>query len=505
MASALGLPCPCPGGGSWQDTAALKAAAPLGACGFESRPGHWSLSAPPRRASIERVRLIAVAVAASPTGQAHKGLVKALVVIGSMLAVVSCFATWAERQALTTDDWVNTSGRLLENEQIQKALANYAVDQLYANVDVNTELERALPKNFKQLSGPASTGLRSLATDGAQRVLATSRFQGLWRDANRSAHRTLVNIIEDKGQAVSTSGGEVDLRLRPLIIQVSDQLGLGGNITDKLPPDAGRLKILRSDQLGLAQTIAKVIRGFALISSLLALVLFALAIYLSRGYRWITVFGVGIGLILVGIVVLILRDVAGNVLVDQLASESAKPAADAAWSIGTSLLASIARNLIVYGGFFVLGAWLASPHRSSVATRRALTPVLREYPVAVGAVLGVIALIWLLSGVESTRAILTRLVLITMAGVGLYELRRKSIAEFPDANLGEMTTRARVWVASMWRGRERARPQPEDRRLERLERLAALHERGALSDQEFEAEKAAVLRIGDRTPEASDM
>ena len=434
-----------------------------------------------------------MADAATPTGQRHTGVVKALVVVGSLLAVVACFATWAERQALTTDDWVNTSGRLLENEEIRNALAAYSVDQLYANVDVNAELEKALPKNFKQLSGPASTGLRSLATTGAQKVLATSRFLQLWKNANRTAHETLINIIEDKGNVVSTSGGEVDLKLRPLIIQVSNQLGLGGNIADRLPPDAGTLRVLRSDQLGLAQTIAKVIRGLALIATLLALALFALAIYLSRGYRWITVLGVGIGLILVGIVVLILRDVAGNVVVDQLAADSAKPAADAAWSIGTSLLASIARSIIVYGGFFVLAAWLASPHRSSVATRRALTPVLRDYPVVVGAVLGIIGLIYLLTGIDSTRALLMRLVLFAMAAVGVYELRRTSIADFPDATLGEVPERVRVRASSMWRGRQRTQPEPQDRKLERLERLASLHERGVLSDEEFEAEKAAVM------------
>src|SRR5919204_6543410 len=104
-----------------------------------------------------------MAKAGSPPGQPHTGLVKALVVVASIVAVIACFSAWAERQALNTDDWVNTSGRLLENEQIQKALANYAVDQLYANVDVEAELHNALPKNFKPLSGPASTGLRSVA------------------------------------------------------------------------------------------------------------------------------------------------------------------------------------------------------------------------------------------------------------------------------------------------------------------------------------------------------
>jgi uncharacterized membrane protein YfbV (UPF0208 family) len=160
------------------------------------------------------------------------------------------------------------------------------------------------------------------------------------------------------------------------------------------------------------------------------------------------------------------------------------------------LLASIAREIIIYGGFFVIAAWLASPHRSAVAARRAITPVLRDHPVPVAAVLGIIGLIWLLSGIDSTRAILTRLVLLAMAGVGIYELRRRCVTDFPDATLGEVPERIRARASSMWRGRQRARPEPQDRKLERLERLASLHERGAISDAEFEAEKAMVMAGG---------
>jgi Short C-terminal domain len=292
---------------------------------------------------------------------------------------------------------------------------------------------------------------------------------------------------------VSTSGGEVVLELRPLIVQVANQLGLGGDLADRLPPDVGNLKIIDSDELGLAQTIAQLIRGLALVTSLLALALFALAIYLSRGYRWITVLSIGVALIIVGIVVLIARELAGNVLVDQLASEGAKPAAEATWSIGTSLLASIARSVILYGVFFLVAAWLASPHRSAVATRRALTPVLRDYPVWVWSAFAVIGIVYLLTGVDSTRAILTRVILLALAGVAIYELRRSSIAEFPDAKMSELPNRIQARFSAMWRGRERARPEPEDRRLERLERLADLHERGVLDDEEFKSEKAALL------------
>jgi hypothetical protein len=444
-----------------------------------------------------------VADAGSPSGQSHTGLVKALVVIASVLVLIACFATWAERQALTTDDWVDTSGRLLEDKAIQEALANYAVDQLYANVDVSTELKKALPPDFKQLSGPASSGLRALGTDGAEKVLATSRFQELWKQANRTAHENLLAIIDDRSNVVKANNDEVVLRLRPLIIQLADQLGIGTTAAQKLPADAGNLRILRSDQLGLAQTGAKAIRGLALVTTLLALALFALAIYLSRGYRWVTVLATGIGLILAGVVVLILREVIGGVVTRQLATDTARPAADAAWSIGTSLLASIAHSVIIFGIFFIVASWLASPHPSSVATRRALAPVLREYPAAVAAVLGTIALIWLISAADSTRATLTHLALIAMAAVGLYELRRWTMREFPDATLAEAPTQIRDRCVEWWQRRGRpalagpegngSAPEPQDRRLERLERLAALRERGALSDKEFEAEKAALL------------
>ena len=98
-----------------------------------------------------------------------------------------------------------------------------------------------------------------------------------------------------------------------------------------------------------------------------------------------------------------------------------------------------------------------------------------------------------------TRAILTRLILIAIAGAGLYELRRWTMREFPDVQTGDMVGRMREQVSGWWnrRGRPAPGPQtpshPEDRRIERLERLASLRERGLLSQEEFEAEKAALV------------
>jgi Short C-terminal domain len=68
-------------------------------------------------------------------------------------------------------------------------------------------------------------------------------------------------------------------------------------------------------------------------------------------------------------------------------------------------------------------------------------------------------------------------------------LRRQTVREFPDAIRSEGGMLARLRRRGEPAGREAVAAGTVDR----LERLAALHERGALTDEEYEAEKALLL------------
>jgi hypothetical protein len=452
--------------------------------------------------------------------------VKGLVILGSVLAFLSVFAIWTERQALNTDDWVATSDHLIQNPTIRAAVASYLVDQLYENVNVEAELKDILPGDTKELAGPAAGGLRQVAGSGAEKVLETSTAQTLWEDANRSAHEQLISVLEDKGEAVSTSEGNVSLNLGSLLTNLANQVGIGQDLAAKLPPDAGQIQILRSDQLKTAQNIAIAIKGLALVLSLLTFLTFAAAIYLSRDGRWVTVLFSGIGLIAAGFAVIVFRQIAGGIVVDQLVvTESAKPAGEATWSIATSLMVSIATTVIVVGVLFAIAGWLASPTGSARATRRAIAPVLRQHAALVYTGLALIVCFYFLSGpTQGLRSFLTTLVVAGMAAFGIHELRKQTAEEYPgatyddvfgqtrdkvvnavkDANIGERVGEQ----ASKLRRPEARRPAPdetaeattatipvgeEDARLQRLERLASLHEKGVLNDEEFAAEKARLL------------
>jgi hypothetical protein len=441
-------------------------------------------------------------------------------VLGSLLAFLSVFAIWTERQALNTDDWVDTSGRLIQNETIRTAVGDYLVDQLYENVDVEKELSEKLPGDTKELAGPISGGLRQFAGDGANQVLQTSTAQELWKSANRTTHEQLLAVLEEKEGTVSTEEGKVSLELGSLVTNLADQVGIGASLAEKLPPDAGQITILRSDQLKTAQDIVVAIKGLALLLSLLTFLCFGVAIYLSREGRWVTVLSCGIGLIAAGFAVIVAREVAGGVVVDQLVEEdSVKPAAEAAWSIGTSLMTSIATTVIVVGVLFGIAGWLASPTGSARSTRRVLAPVLGAHVAYVYAALAVVFCIYLLSApTHNLRSFLTTLVIAGLAAFGIHELRKQTSEEFPDAsyddvfgdakdrvvdavkdaNLGERASKLRL--PEMRRPEAGASPSEaptetldEDTRIARLERLATLHEKGVLSDEELATEKARVL------------
>ncbi|HEX4464844.1 MAG TPA: SHOCT domain-containing protein [Solirubrobacterales bacterium] len=452
----------------------------------------------------------------------RRRLVRVLIVLGSLLAFLSVFAIWTERQALDTGEWVNTSGRLIQNSKVREAVSNYLVDQLYENVDVEKELSEKLPGDTKELAGPISGGLRQVAGSGAEKVLESSTAQELWKSANKTTHEQLLEVLEEKEGTLATEEGKVSLNLGSLITNLASQVGIGANLAEKLPPDAGQITILRSDQLKTAQDIVVAIKGLALVLSLLTFLCFGFAIYLSRESRWVTVLYSGIGLIAAGFAVIVFREVAGGIVVGQLVNEeSVKPAAEAAWSIGTSLMTSIATTVIVIGVLFGIAGWLASPTGSARSTRRSIAPILREFPAYVYAGLAIIVGIYFLSApTQNLRSFLTTLVIAGLAAFGIHELRKQAGEEFPDASYGDVVGRTKDKVvgavkdanlgerAAKLRLPEMRKPNgeggneattaampldDEDARLARLERLASMHEKGILTDEEFASEKQRVL------------
>jgi hypothetical protein len=358
-------------------------------------------------------------------------LVWVLLVLGTLVVLVGSLTVWVKRQALDTDSWVDTSSRLLEDDDVRAALSTYIVDELYSNLDPEETLEDQLPENLQGLAGPLAGALRQPAVDGVDNFLQRPRVQELWATANRAAHEALLRILnDDTREGVSTAGGVVTLDLRTLLVRIGEELGFGEQLDSRLPESAGQITILQSDQLEAAQTGVKIIKVLSWLIILVAVALFAGAVWLARGRRS-TLRNVGAALLLVGILLLVIRRAVGNYVVDALASgESIKDAVGSTWIIGTNLLAQVAWALIIYGLVILIGTLLAGPSRYPSRMREALAPSFRERPELGWCLLAGVYLLLILWGpVPALRNWLGVILLGALIALGFEAFRRVVLGE----------------------------------------------------------------------------
>ncbi|MFL5756738.1 MAG: SHOCT domain-containing protein, partial [Chloroflexota bacterium] len=152
--------------------------------------------------------------------------------------------------------------------------------------------------------------------------------------------------------------------------------------------------------------------------------------------------------------------------------------------------------LIAYGLVIVASAWLAGNTRPARFLRESFAPTLRENPgAAYGFVGGILLLVVAWGPTPALRNIVTILLFAGLLAFGVTMLRRETALEFPDAQHGDAMNRLRERrTASKAPKAPAATPADAamSRRLDELERLVALHDRGDLTDAEFAEQKAHV-------------
>ena len=353
----------------------------------------------------------------------------ALLAVGSLLAVGACLGVWANRQALDTDEWVDTSTRLLEDEPIRTAIGFYLVDRLYDSDKVEERLEGVLPPRLDPLAGPAAAALKQAAQRNVPRLLGNAVALDAWRDANRAAHERLLQVLDGDGEGVS-------LDLSSLLTQVADDAGLPESAVSKLPPNLGQLEVLPRGARDRTRD-----RGCSAHARLAA-----------RGslHRRLRGRGRAVprppadaasrpapGLMLAGVAALALRRVGGNVVVDALAqSPNGEAAARDAWSIATSLLVDGALGTILLGLIVMSGAWLGGPGRLAAWLRRAGAPALRDNPNVARVALALLLLLLVLwAPVHRTGRVVPMLALTAAAFAWLEWLRRRAVEESPPSTV----------------------------------------------------------------------
>ena len=421
----------------------------------------------------------------------RRAVIWVLIVLASVLGLASILTSWVQRQMLDNHAWRKASTQVIQNTQVRAAVSTFAVNQLYARVDVEQALRQRLPDNLKQLAAPLSTALRQPMTNTAELILARPRFQKLWIETTSIAHDKLVNVLENKtGYGISTGNGVVTVNLHDLVEQLGGDLGIPSSVLAKVPASAGVITVMRSDQLAAGQKAVRLVKLGSAWLLFVVLGMFALAVYLARGARRSTLRNIGWAFVGVGVVVLVLRRVAGNYAIDALTSPSYRGTVRDVWGIGTSILGEIGVAAVIYGLLTVAATALAGPTRAARAVRRAIAPVLDRHVALVAAGLAAVFLLLVVWG--PTYALRTWWGILLFAGLiaaGTAVLRRQVQGELA-AGGGEATLDRSLIDRLPTR---RFTAGSTDSPAEELARLADLHDEGVLSDDEFARAKKLAL------------
>jgi len=200
----------------------------------------------------------------------------------------------------------------------------------------------------------------------------------------------------------------------------------------------------------------------------------------------------------------VIRRVLRGVLLDALVGQRpARPAVSAAYLILTELLMAIAWTAVAVGTITVVLAFLAGPSRFARAFRTFAAPGLVRHPWIAWSV-DALAILLILIAAPTTNwnKVVSRLVTFAVI-IGLTEaIRRRATKEHPDGGWrwDELD------IAWQHTPPDRLRPRrspphppgvsaaaPAGDAVGQLERLAALHDRGAITNEEFARMKATLV------------
>lgn len=337
------------------------------------------------KAEVERLQTTPEAAPRRQGGWWRPLVATLLIIIAALLAPVSVLATWARDEIVDTDRYVETIGPLADDPAVQDAIAARIEQVVYSYIDIDSAVNqlaaalqsRDLPPQVEAtittLAGPLSSAIKNFINQKIEELVQSDAFSSAWVEANRVAHADLVGALTGQGgSSISIDKGQVSVNLATIINTLKTQLSDAGlTIADRIPTVNATFTLVQSDNLGKVQSGLNFLELAARWIPVIALLLFAAAIMISRDKRRAIV-GVGLAIaasmILLGMALNIIRPF----YLDALPEDASQAAAGVVYDQLVSFIRLALRAVLVVGLVIAAVAWLLAPSGSGAAARRGI-------------------------------------------------------------------------------------------------------------------------------------
>jgi hypothetical protein len=208
--------------------------------------------------------------------------------LACLLAITSVVVVYARNELLNTDTFVSTLAPLASDPAVQTSVATKVSNSLVAQTNIERRIKDALPARAGFLANPIASTVKSTTYNITLKLVQSSQFQHLWEQSLRNSHKQLDNLLTGSNQGpFSAANGQVTVDLSKVEAAAKQQLASRGlSVFNKVPQYHGAPFVLfESKQLLKLQRMVKLLDSLAFVLPIVALVLFALSVMLSRDRR----------------------------------------------------------------------------------------------------------------------------------------------------------------------------------------------------------------------------
>jgi len=294
-----------------------------------------------------------------PSLTGRKWGVGILIVLGVFLFTLANIAFWAYFTILNTNGWVAAVGPLTKDPRIAEMISEYAVGELFEQLDVQVATEEALPAELQLFAGPLVVGLEQVADQAITALVMSDAFNSVWEALNRVSHTAIINVLKGEGDRLYFEDGNLTLDFNDVYNFVQDRLGIGD--LDLIPgAEQGRLVIFSSQYVALMQEAVSYLTTAGLLLPFLTILVFVVAVWVSL-WRRQTVMWIGIGLLIATVISLIAFSGVRSSVFISIQDPFLREMAKAILNVLTHGLMVQTIFFMVVGLLMIIGAWQAAP------------------------------------------------------------------------------------------------------------------------------------------------
>lgn len=296
-----------------------------------------------------------------------------LLILGVLLIPISAIGVWTRNQLLDTDRYIATIKPLASDPAIQTALATSVTTNIFADNRVKNALQKELPDSLDFLATPATIAMRQATYKITLKAVQDKKFETVWVDINRVAHKSLVEVLTGNGNVtLKTKRGDITLNLTPLYEEVSKKLEQTSfGVTSKIPFSLVSKDFVlgSSPTLASAQSATNLLDRLANILPWLTLGLFAGSIAAAKNKRK-AAFRVGLGIVVISLLLAVALALGRSAYVNAAASNATGEAAQTSvYNITLRFLIMINRTLVAVGLIIAITAGMLGESRAALKVR----------------------------------------------------------------------------------------------------------------------------------------